>query len=149
MPDFTSCLSGSRERFRDRFREKAVGGTPWRKYSHHLYFRTGIGNQNRIDGIWTRIECDPFSERELLIGYLPERDRGSHRVSSGICQTIKRINNNQVINDTYKKVVDKLDYKHLSTTLYISITLTNYMTGVSKRKVNDWLSFKSFTASPA
>ncbi len=117
VPDFTSCLSGSRERFRDRFREKAVGGTPWRKYSHHLYFRTGIGNQNRIDGIWTRIECDPFSERELLIGYLPERDRGSHRVSSGICQTIKRINNNQVINDTYKKVVDKLDYKHLSTTL--------------------------------
>ena len=97
--------------------EKAVGGTPWRKYSHHLYFRTGIGNQNRIDGIWTRIECDPFSERELLIGYLPERDRGSHRVSSGICQTIKRINNNQVINDTYKRVVNKLDYKHLSTTL--------------------------------
>ena len=117
VPDFTSCLSGSRERFRDRFREKAVGGTPWRKYSHHLYFRTGIGNQNRIDGIWTRIECDPFSERELLIGYLPERDRGSHRVSSGICQTIKRINNNQVINDTYKRVVNKLDYKHLSTTL--------------------------------
>ena len=54
---------------------------------------------------------------ELLIGYLPERDRGSHRVSSGICQTIKRINNNQVINDTYKRVVNKLDYKHLSTTL--------------------------------
>ena len=82
-----------------------------------FYFRKGIGNQNRIDGIWTRIECDPFSERELLIGYLPERDRGSHRVSSGICQTIKRINNNQVINDTYKRVADKLDYKHLSTTL--------------------------------
>ena len=113
LPAYQAAEKG----FEIAFGKKAVGGTPWRKYSHHLYFRTGIGNQNRIDGIWTRIECDPFSERELLIGYLPERDRGSHRVSSGICQTIKRINNNQVINDTYKKVVDKLDYKHLSTTL--------------------------------
>ena len=113
LPAYQAAEKG----FEIAFGKKAVGGTPWRKYPHHLYFRTGIGNQNRIDGIWTRIECDPFSERELLIGYLPERDRGGHRVSSGIYQTIKRINNNQVINDTYKRVVDKLDYKHLSTTL--------------------------------
>lgn len=111
---------------------KAVGGTPWRKYSHHLYFRTSIGNQNRIDGIWTRIECDPFSERELLIGYLPERDRGSHRVSSGICQTIKRINNNQVINDTYKEWWISLITSIYPPLFYISTTPTNYMTGVSK-----------------